>query len=277
MNYGFRGRERPATRSAVARSGPLHVGRRGIWCIRGEPSCRDDVGLRPGVALHRELDRNGHRRRSIDGGNLYGGRQLRHIRLTLAPGVYTGQNIQIRIQWASSASNYDLYAHKCPTPASTASQCNATAPISQSTSASSTEEVASFDPAVTGVGDFTVHVVYLVGGPSDQYTGSASLVPATAVRLVSFDARRESGNRVRVRWRTAGDLGLLGFHLFRASGAAPLLRINRTLIPASGALRGRSYSWVDRRAPRRGVRYRLQVLSSDGSRSWLGSALARRG
>ncbi|MDT7604098.1 MAG: hypothetical protein QOF61_2095, partial [Acidobacteriota bacterium] len=40
------------------------------------------------------------------------------FRLTVAPGDYTGKFIAIKIQWTVAANDYDLYLHKCPTPAS---------------------------------------------------------------------------------------------------------------------------------------------------------------
>jgi hypothetical protein len=99
------------------------------------------------------------------------------FRLTVAPGDYTGKFIAVKIQWTLAANDYDLYIHKCPTPASTIAQCNATAPVGQDgQGAPQTQENAAIDPGSTGVGDYTIHVVYFAtSGPTDQYQGSVTL------------------------------------------------------------------------------------------------------
>jgi hypothetical protein len=57
------------------------------------------------------------------------------------------------------------------------------------------------------------------------------------------------------------------------------VKLNGALIPSvfGGTTRGHAYSFLDRSA-RRGVKYayRLQAVSLDGTRSWLGTAVARR-
>jgi hypothetical protein len=79
----------------------------------------------------------------------------------VAPGDYSGKFINTKIDWTVPANDYDLYIHKCPTPASTAAQCNATEPTGQSIAgAPQTSESSSIDPANTGVGDYTIRVVY---------------------------------------------------------------------------------------------------------------------
>jgi hypothetical protein len=99
------------------------------------------------------------------------------FRLTVAPGDYTGKFIAVKIQWTVAANDYDLYIHKCPTPASTIAQCNAGATVGQDgQGAPQTQENAAIDPASTGVGDYTIHVVYFAtSGPTDQYQGSVTL------------------------------------------------------------------------------------------------------
>jgi hypothetical protein len=99
------------------------------------------------------------------------------FRLTVAAGDYTGKIIAVKIQWTVAANDYDLYIHKCPTPASTNAQCNASAPVGQDgAGAPQTQENAAIDPSSTGVGDYTVHVVYFAtSGPTDQYQGSATI------------------------------------------------------------------------------------------------------
>jgi hypothetical protein len=110
------------------------------------------------------------------------------FRLTVAAGDYTGKIIPVRIAWTVPANDYDLYLHKCPTPASTIAQCNATAPVGQDgQGAPQTEENASIDPNSTGVGDYTIHVVYFAtSGPADQYHGSVSIVQKNASRSANY-------------------------------------------------------------------------------------------
>ncbi|HLM58982.1 MAG TPA: Calx-beta domain-containing protein [Pyrinomonadaceae bacterium] len=110
------------------------------------------------------------------------------FRLTVLPGVYTGKFIAVKITWAVSANDYDLYIHKCPSAASTNAQCNATAPTGQDGGgAPQTQENAAIDPNSTGAGDYTVHVVYFAtSGATDQYQGSVSLKDAAATRAANY-------------------------------------------------------------------------------------------
>ena len=69
---------------------------------------------------------------------------------------------------------------------------------------------------------------------------------------------------------------MLGFRIYRRQ-AGKYLRITRTLVPAKGAIAGAAYRYVDQRAPRRGLlRYRIQTIGRDGSRSWFGHPLLVR-
>ena len=110
------------------------------------------------------------------------------FRLTVVPGDYTGKIIAVKLQWTVAANDYDLYIHKCPTPASTVAQCNATAPVGQDgQGAPQTQENAAVDPNSTGAGDYTVHVVYFTtSGPADQYQGSVTLAASNASRTATY-------------------------------------------------------------------------------------------
>jgi glycosyl hydrolase family 99 len=82
---------------------------------------------------------------------------------------------------------------------------------------------------------------------------------------------------VRVSWRTASENRLLGFNLYREQGGKRL-RLNRAVIPSAfgGGTVARSYSWLDRRAPRRrALRYWLQAVSVSGAHTWHGPIVAR--
>jgi len=76
---------------------------------------------------------------------------------------------------------------------------------------------------------------------------------------------------VVVRWRTASEVSILGFNVYRQDGAKRT-KLNARLVLAAGSL-GRSYSWLDR-----GVangRYWIQVVRRDGGRALYGPAGAR--
>ena len=94
-----------------------------------------------------------------------------------------------------------------------------------------------------------------------------------AVTLSSFRAVR-SHRGVALRWRTGTEADTLGFNVFRQQGGKRV-RVNRRLLPAVGRVTGSSYSFLDRRAPRRAVRYWLQDVSTRGVRTWHGPVRAR--
>ena len=90
-----------------------------------------------------------------------------------------------------------------------------------------------------------------------------------AVTVVSFTAHR-AGKGVLLRWRTGTEVNELGFNVYRQQGARRV-RVNRRLHPALGAMTGSSYSYRDRRAPQhRALRYWLQDVAVDGTRTWHG-------
>jgi hypothetical protein len=99
----------------------------------------------------------------------------------------------------------------------------------------------------------------------------------TAVRLLRLSASARPAG-VLVRWRTRSERGIVGFNLYRSHGGNRA-RLNRAPIPSvfGGTARGHAYSFLDRSA-RRGVRYayRLQAVGVDGTRTWLGTAVATR-
>ena len=100
-----------------------------------------------------------------------------------------------------------------------------------------------------------------------------------AVRVSSFSAKR-SGKRVVVRWRTGSEVDALGFNIYRQRGHGRRVRVNRRLIPAlsftRGGVAGGAYSFSDRRAPRRAVRYWLQEVDVAGRRAWHGPVRVAR-
>ncbi len=88
------------------------------------------------------------------------------------------------------------------------------------------------------------------------------LAGPTAVGVRSFTVAR-SGHAVVLRWRTASEVGSLGFDLYRGS-RTHRVRLNGHLI-ASGSGAGRSYAWRAG-AAKKGTLYWLQEVHLDGSR-----------
>jgi subtilisin-like proprotein convertase family protein len=87
----------------------------------------------------------------------------------------------------------------------------------------------------------------------------------TAVTVLAFTARALPAG-VRLSWRTASQIGIAGFNVFRGDA-----KVNRSLIPASHGFGG-AYSVVDRSTRAGRAAYRLQVVNLDGSRRWAASA-----
>lgn len=100
----------------------------------------------------------------------------------------------------------------------------------------------------------------------------------TSVVVESFRTERAHAG-VRLVWRAGPGASLLGFNLYRQQ-RGKLVKLNRALIPSvfGGTAKSHAYSWLDRRAPRGSgkLRYRLQAVSLDGSRSWVGAATVAR-
>jgi hypothetical protein len=77
-----------------------------------------------------------------------------------------------------------------------------------------------------------------------------------------------------VRWRTASEVDLVGFNLYRSQRGSAA-KLNRALIPSGGTPTGRAYAFIDRRAQRGATyTYRVQAVSLGGTRTWLGTTVA---
>ena len=87
----------------------------------------------------------------------------------------------------------------------------------------------------------------------------------SAVAFRSASAVRTKAGVV-VRWKTATEVDTLGFNVYRLV-KGKLVHANKHLILVHGG----TYSFVDRKAPSaRNLRYRIQAVHTDGSRSWFG-------
>ncbi|MFN2468708.1 MAG: M14 family zinc carboxypeptidase [Gaiellaceae bacterium] len=86
----------------------------------------------------------------------------------------------------------------------------------------------------------------------------------TAVTVRSFSAGRRGGDVV-LRWRTASEIGSLGFDVYRTRGGSKV-KLNRQRIRGPlGLGRGHTYAWRDR-SPVSGGRYWLHEVRLGGKR-----------
>jgi hypothetical protein len=81
---------------------------------------------------------------------------------------WANQRIEVRITPPASQDDYDLVIHKTD---------NTGAIVDTSGNGAGVPEKAHINPAVDGVGVFTVHVIYFTTLPTDQYHGTATPVP----------------------------------------------------------------------------------------------------
>jgi hypothetical protein len=96
------------------------------------------------------------------------------------PTDWTTKLVQINIQWTIPADDYDLYVHKDSNAGPlVATGANGGAP--------GTNDGTTIDPAATGTGVYTVHVVYFSVTPLvDEYQGSASVQNKPAGRNANY-------------------------------------------------------------------------------------------
>jgi hypothetical protein len=106
-------------------------------------------------------------------------------------------------------------------------------------------------------------------GQSADFDDTTMDSSPTAATVTSFSASRSSRGII-VRWHTGSGFGTLGFNVYRQRGGQRVL-LNRHVIPALSPASGRTYSFLDRSAPRQaGLRYWLQEVEVGGARKWHG-------
>jgi hypothetical protein len=94
------------------------------------------------------------------------------------------------------------------------------------------------------------------------FVASQPVARPTAVAFTRARGRRVPGG-VRLHWRTASEAGAASFRVLRRAGRR---EVALGSIRAAGHISGASYTWLDRRAPRRGaLRYRVELVRPDGS------------
>jgi len=124
---------------------------------------------------------------------------------------------------------------------------------------------------VTGSFSFTVNDFAIGAGQTGALSGSITNANQTVVTAVTFRSMSakstDRGNLVR--WTTAFEFNTLGFHVYRQV-AGQRVRVSSSLIRAKGLGR---YTFLDRRAARaKAIRYWIQEVRLDGSRTWYGPA-----
>ncbi len=108
--------------------------------------------------------------------------------------------------------------------------------------------------------DAISHIEFCVQGP-------------TAVRVTGFKVTRMAKGAI-LTWRSASEVGTLGFNVYRVNTAGNRVKLNGRLIAASAKARGASYRFLGSAAASPGTRYWLQEVTLSGTRSWIGSARA---
>ncbi|MGH8496069.1 MAG: post-COAP-1 domain-containing protein [Gammaproteobacteria bacterium] len=92
---------------------------------------------------------------------------------------WTGTQIAVTIAWTLPATDYDVVLHKDSNDGPIVGTAGDGAP--------DTEEVVAITPSSTGVGTYTVHVVYFTA-VGDQYSGTAAVIEAGGGRTAKYKA-----------------------------------------------------------------------------------------
>ncbi len=93
------------------------------------------------------------------------------------PAIWVGQKVQVQLNWASNANEYDIYIHQGVNTNMTGAASGALV-TSATAGPGLTAQTAFIDPASAGTGVFTVHVIYdTTPNVIDHYNGLATAVP----------------------------------------------------------------------------------------------------
>jgi hypothetical protein len=181
--------------------------------------------------------------------------------------TYPG-NVQITAAGACSATTGPAGTITIEVPVANVSLPPAVPPLDSrlySITASTMTSTSPFNsvPSLGGIGGVFFNLI-------DAARAYDGVFGATAVAVRSFTAARSGRRTVVLRWRTGSEVGLAGFHVFRA-GDTGRVRVTRSLIPAAGDSRGHAYVWRGRVPAGSGkARYWLQWVRVDGTRAWFG-------
>lgn len=102
--------------------------------------------------------------------------------LTVAPGSYSSKLVSVAITWTVPANDRDLYVFHRNADGSNGAQVTYSAG-----GAPQTGEAATFDPNITGPGDYNVEIVYFASTPAaDQPNGTISVINGPVVRSAIY-------------------------------------------------------------------------------------------
>lgn len=126
-------------------------------------------------------------------------------------------------------------------------------------------------PAGKGASSFPGGSLSMTIVPANKNVGiQTNSIAPTAADLLAFRAARREAH-VKIHWRTALELNLYGFNVWRRTNKGTFHRLNQTMIPAAwaGQVRGDGYAFRDEtiRAGNR-YRYKLEVLMANGQSEW---------
>lgn len=120
-----------------------------------------------------------------------------------------------------------------------------------------------------------LHELARVKGSDFEVVDTSSLDPGPTSAVVTALSATGTRRGVAVRWKTASELAVLGYVVYRQTDLRRVAVSNR--IAARSPVRGGSYRFVDRRVPATSVpRYLLQVIHVNGTRTWFGPVVVRR-
>jgi hypothetical protein len=102
--------------------------------------------------------------------------------LTVAPGNYSSKLVSVTLAWTVPANDRDLYIFHRNADGSNGPQVNFSAG-----GAPQTGEAATFDPNITGPGDYNIEIVYFASTPAaDQPTGTITVINGPVVRTATY-------------------------------------------------------------------------------------------
>lgn len=120
-----------------------------------------------------------------------------------------------------------------------------------------------------GWDDDDLHQLGTVKGSDFEVVDTSSLEPGPTSATVSALSATRTRRGVAVVWRTASELGVLGYVVYLQTGHRRAA-VSK-LIVATGTARGNSYRFVDRSVRATfAVRYLLQAIHANGTRTWSG-------
>jgi len=107
--------------------------------------------------------------------------------------------------------------------------------------------------------------------PSSDIAGTWSDAVSTLVELSRFEGSHENGKAL-LTWKTASEIDNAGFHLWRAEGEGPYVRITTAMIPALGSsVQGAEYAFEDSAVyPNRIYSYKLEDIDMNGQSAFHG-------